>query len=248
MDLLRTAIIACKTVINEMRPFLTPETQRYCVEAGLHLRPENLRSALQAHIDDISADTETIILGYGLCSMGVVGLKATHSTLIIPRRDDCIAIFLGSPKAYRNELNREPGTYFLSKGWIDAGITLLDDLEKMKARYGKGGSERIMKRMLQHYRRLAFVDMGYPDLELYRQFARKAAREFNLDYQEIRGTPEFLAKICNGPWDDDFVIAPPGCTVELADFKTNSTGNRQRRGLIGQRNSVCTGSLLNPRS
>ena len=232
MDLLRTEIIACQTVVNEMRPFLAPDTQCHCVEAGLHLQPDNLRSALQAMIDDISADTQTVILGYGLCSMGVVGLRAAHSTLIIPRRDDCIAIFLGSPGAYRNELKREPGTYFLSKGWIDAGITLLDDLEKMKVRYGKGGSERIMKRMLQHYRRLAFIDMVYPDPEPYRQFCRQAARELGLDYQEIRGTPEFLSKICNGPWDDDFVVAPPGCTVTLADFKTNSTGNRQRRGLM----------------
>lgn len=223
MDLLRTEIIACKTVLNEMRPFLPSDTKCHSVESGLHLRPENLRSALQAIVDDITAETETIILGYGLCSMGVVGLKAAHSTLIIPRRDDCIAIFLGSSKAYRYELNREPGTYFLSKGWIDAGITLLDDLEKMKAHYGKGDSERIMKRMLQHYRQLAFIDMGYPDPEPYRQFSRKAARELNLDYQEIRGTPEFLAKICNGPWDDDFVVASPGCTVELADFKSNST-------------------------
>jgi hypothetical protein len=233
MDLARNKIIACKTVINEMRPFLSPDAKCYSVEPGLHLQPENMRSALQAIIDDISADTENIILGYGLCSMGVVGLKATHSTLIIPRRDDCIAIFLGHPKAYRNELNREPGTYFLSKGWIDAGITLMDDLEKMKARYETEVSKRIMKRMLQHYRRLAFIDMGYADPEPYRQFSRKAARQLNLDYQEIRGNPEFLAKICNGPWDDDFVVAPPGCTVTLADFKTNSSGNRQHRGLIG---------------
>jgi hypothetical protein len=230
MDRLRTTIVACKAVINEMRPFLPPGMKCRCVEAGLHLRAENLRSALQAILDDISGDTETIILGYGLCSMGVVGLRATRSALVIPRRDDCIGIFLGSSKAYRNELTQEPGTYFLSKGWIDAGITLLDDWEKMKVRHGKENSERIMKHMLQNYRRLTFIDMGYPAPEPYRQFSRKAARQLDLDYKEIRGTPEFLVKICNGPWDDDFLIVPPGCTVELADFEMNSSATDNTGG------------------
>ena len=80
--------------------------------------------------------------------MGVIGLKATHSTLVIPRQDDCISIFLGSRKAYKRELDKEPGTYFLSKGRIDAGITLLDELKRMEERYGKKLAERVMKRML----------------------------------------------------------------------------------------------------
>jgi hypothetical protein len=40
------------------------------------------------------------------------------------------------------------------------------------------------------------------------------------------------------PWDHDSVAAPPGCTIELADFKTKSTGNRQRRWLIGSHNGL----------
>jgi hypothetical protein len=169
-------------------------------------------------IDEITAHTETIILGYGLCSMGVIGLKATDSTLVIPCLDDCIALFLGSRRAYRKALNQEPGTYFLSKGWIDSGITLLDELRSMEERYGKRRAELVMKRMLQHYRRLAFIDMGYQDQERYRQFSQRAARELNLSYQEIKGTPELLEKICSGPWDDEFVVAPPGHIIRLEDF------------------------------
>jgi len=85
------------------------------LESGLHLNPDKLRGALQAMIDDITAHTEIIILGYGLCSMGVMGLKAAHSTLVIPRQDDCISIFLGSQRDYKKERGQEPGTYFLSK-------------------------------------------------------------------------------------------------------------------------------------
>ncbi len=214
----RTRIIGCKTVIEEMRQLLPSDLEPLTLESGLHLRPDKLRGALQTVIDEITSHTETIILGYGLCSMGVIGLKAAHSTLVIPRIDDCVAIFLGSREAYKKHLKQEPGTYFLSKGWIEAEITLLDELKSMEERYGKRRAETVMKRMLQHYKRLAFIDMGYANQNEHRQFARKAAKKFNLHFQEIKGTPELLLKICDGPWDDDFVVIPPGHTIRLNDF------------------------------
>jgi hypothetical protein len=225
MGPVRTSIVACKTLINEMRSFLPSNAIYYCVEPGLHMNPGQMRDALQAIIDRITADMDKIILGYGLCSMGVIGLRAPHSQLVIPRQDDCIAILLGSRRAYLKELIREPGTYFLSKGWIDAGITLLDELGKMRQRYGARRAERVISRMLQHYRRLVFINMGYHDPEPYRQFSREAAEVLKLDFQEIKGTPEFLTKICNGPWDDDFVVAPAGHTISLADFKMVTSSN-----------------------
>ena len=96
--------------------------------------------------------------------------------------------------------------------------SLLDELKRMEARYGKKQARRIMRQMLHHYRRLAFIDMGYQDQEPYRQFSRKTAKAFNLTYAEIRGTPEVIRRICNGPWDDAFVVVPPGHTVRLEDF------------------------------
>ena len=211
-------IIACKTVLEEMKPLLPSDLASLTLESGLHLHPDKLRDALQTLIDEVTADTETIILGYGLCSMGVIGLKAAKSTLVVPQIDDCVAIFLGSRRAYKKELSQEPGTYFLSKGWIEAGITLLDEWKRMEERYGKRRAEKLMERMLQQYRRLAFIDMGHQDQEPYRLFSQRAAKKLNLYYQEIKGTPEFLEKMCNGPWDEEFVVAPPGHTIRLEDF------------------------------
>jgi hypothetical protein len=234
----QTKIIACRTVIHEMQHLLPSDMEPLTLDSGLHLHPEKLRGTLQAMIDDITADTETIILGFGLCSMGVLGLKATHSTLVIPCLDDCIALFLGSRKAYLKTLSQEPGTYFLSRGWIDSGITLLDELRSMVERYGKRRAELVMRRMLQHYRRLAFIDMGYQDQERYRQFSQEAARKLNLYYQEIKGTPELLRKICNGPWDDEFVVAPPGHTIRLEDFGMAPAREQQPIGLFTEQDRV----------
>jgi hypothetical protein len=89
-------VIACATVIEEMMPHLPPDVQYEVLDFGLHVNPEALRSSLQQAIDTASETAETIILGYGLCSQAVVGLRANDCTLVVPKVDDCIAIFLGS--------------------------------------------------------------------------------------------------------------------------------------------------------
>lgn len=214
----KTVIIACNTVIKEMGDLIPQEMEAHTLESGLHLNPDKMRNALQAMIDEFTTDTDNIILGYGLCSMGVVGLQASESRLIVPRLDDCIAMFLGSREAYKREMGQAPGTYFLSKGWIDAGITLLGELKEMEKRYGRERAERLLKRMIQHYTRLAFIDMGYEDQERYREAAREVAGELDLDYQEVKGSTGLLKKIITGPWDDEFIVAPPGHTITLEDF------------------------------
>ena len=88
----------------------------------------------------------------------------------------------------------------------------------MEERYGKERAKSLMKRMLKHYVRLAFIDMGYQDHEVYREYSRKAAKEFDLSYHEIEGTTEMLEKMINGPWDEGFVVAPPGHKITMEDF------------------------------
>jgi hypothetical protein len=111
-------VIACATVIEQVLPLLPGNMTYEVLDFGLHLNPKNLHDALQRTIDTAGAETDTVILGYGLCSRAVVGLKPAHCSLVVPRVDDCIAIFLGSQSAYKRQSSREPGTYYLTKGWI----------------------------------------------------------------------------------------------------------------------------------
>jgi len=118
-------VLACATVIEEMLPLLPPDVSYEVLDFGLHVNPAALKQALQEAIDRAagSADVDVIILGYGFCSMAVMGLRANGCTLVVPRVDDCIAIFLGSGAAYRQQVHSEPGTYYLTKGWIEVGDT-----------------------------------------------------------------------------------------------------------------------------
>lgn len=212
-------IIACETVIDEMRPFMPPDMRYQAIEPGLHLQPHKLKGVLQEIINRISADTDTIILGYGLCSMAVIGLRSAKSTLVVPRMDDCIAMLLGSQTNYKKQLRQEPGTYFLSKGWIESGINIVEEFRKTEKRYGAKQADLVKQVMFKNYTRLVFINLGYQDSEQYRQFSRRAAAELNLRFEEINGTTRLLNKIANGPWDDEFVVAPPGHTIQLEDFR-----------------------------
>lgn len=219
----RIKVIACATVIEEMAPLLPADISSEVLDFGLHLHPGNLRDRLQAAINAASATADTIILGYGLCSMAVVGLTATNCTLVVPRVDDCIAIFLGSRAAYKEQASREPGTYYLTKGWIEVSDTPFEEYKRLAERYGPKQAERMIKLMLKNYTRLAFIDTGQYDQERYRDYARRTAAQFALRYEEIPGSTALIQKMINGPWDDDFVVARPGQTITYADFKTTAT-------------------------
>jgi len=219
----RTKVIACATIIEEMLPLMPPDMSYEALDFGLHLYPVNLRDTLQATIDAASAEVETIILGYGLCSMAVVGLKATNCTLVVPRVDDCIAIFLGSRASYKEQSSREPGTYYLTKGWILVNYTPFEEHRRLVERYGQERADRMIKLMLKNYTRLAFIYTGQYEQERYRDYARRAAEQFELRYEEIPGSTAFVKKMIFGPWDDDFVVAQPGQTISYANFITITT-------------------------
>ena len=213
-------MIACATVIEEMLP-LMPDTITYeILDFGLHLIPENLRQSLQDAIDQSCQDYDTIILGYGLCSMAVVGLQARECALVVPKVDDCVAIFLGSEQAYSEQARKEPGTYYLTKGWIEVSDTLLDEHQRMVEKYGEEKADFVMGEMLKHYKRLVYIDTGFENQEKYRTYAQKVADHFELRFEEIRGSNILIKKMLDGPWDSDFVVAPPGHTITYLDFKS----------------------------
>lgn len=214
----RRRVIACATVIEEMRPLLPPDVPYEVLDFGLHLRPQDLKRALQDKIDEASRHADVVILGYGLCSMAVVGLHATAATLVVSRSDDCIAIFLGSCDAYKQQASKEPGTYYLTKGWIEVGDSPFAEHEALVARYGEAKAMRMMKLTLKNYTRLAFINTGDYDLERYREYARRAGEKFGLRYEEIDGSPALVQKMIAGPWDDEFVVVPPGETITYEMF------------------------------
>jgi hypothetical protein len=91
----------------------TPELLRKSVAQAIEQLHEQCASKMRKHIPDV------IALGYGLCSNGVVGLSGGSLPLIVPKTDDCIALFLGSQKRYLQLFEKYNGTYWLNNGWVE---------------------------------------------------------------------------------------------------------------------------------
>ncbi len=209
-------VLACATVMEELLPWLPPEVTYQVLDFGLHVDPPALKAALQAAID--AAEADEVILGYGLCSMAVLGLKANRCTLIIPRVHDCIAIFLGSHSAYQQQAGAEPGTYYLTKGWIAVGDTPFSEYDRLAEQYGADRADRLIRLSIRHYTRLALIDTGRGDMTPYRIYARRLAERWGLRFEEIPGSDALVRKMVSGPWDADFVVVPPGGTVRYDHF------------------------------
>jgi hypothetical protein len=223
MDYTRTLVMACATVIEEMLPLLPPGMQHRVFDFGLHVNPDRLRRTLQAAIDAVEEPFDTIILGYGLCSQAIIGIVSSRCTLVVPRVDDCIAIFLGSRTAYKEQSQSEPGTYYLTKGWIEVGDTPFAEHDRLIQRYGQERAERMLRLMLANYKRLALINTGQYEMERYREYARQAAERYNLRFEEIEGSNALVKKMIYGPWDTgtataEFVVVPPGEAFSYEHF------------------------------
>jgi hypothetical protein len=211
-------LIACATVIEEILPILPEDVPFETLDFGLHINPPELKQVLQQKIDQHSSDADVLLLGYGLCSMAIVGLTATDATLVIPRTDDCIAIFLGSSASYKQQAKKEPGTYYLTKGWIEVGDTPFEEHHLLVEKFGLEKAERLTGLLLRNYTRLAYIDTGQYEAERYRDYARTTAEQFSLRYEELDGSPALVRKLIFGPWDDEFMVIPPGKTITYQDY------------------------------
>ena len=99
-------VIACGVLtidVQNVAKRLGIEVDRRFLEAGLHEKPSDLRRQLQEAIDEASSSGtyDRIAVGYGLCGRGTLGIESRGVPLAIPKVHDCIALFLGSDKAYR---------------------------------------------------------------------------------------------------------------------------------------------------
>jgi hypothetical protein len=212
-------IIACATVAEELRLMGVPEEDLLELEFGLHVYPDKLRETLQKEIDAIPGNGD-IILGYGLCSNAAVGLTSQNHRLIIPRVDDCIALFLGSRKEHLTRLREEPGTYFLTKGWIKAAELPINDYLRMVEKYGQERAMRVTKAMLANYKRVVLINTGNYRLEECREAARSMADTLELNYEEIPGSNRMLRMMLevNGEWNSEYIVVEPGEETTLAMF------------------------------
>lgn len=196
---------------------------------GLHDRPDELKKRLQEAIDQASQDTSCrrIIVGYGLCGKGTVGIRAPGVPLVFPRVHDCISLFLGSNQAYKAEFEKYPGTFYISSGWYMENTAPRKEksdrvwvgskamgCKEITDTYGeKSGREiiRFFNTWQKNYQRAAFIDTGTGNTDRPERHAREMADKYDWAFQKINGDLSLMTRLVTATAsDDDILVVPPG--------------------------------------
>ena len=123
------------------------------MEQGLHDEPDRLSSevqkALETTTDIQGRPFDATLLGYGLCSNGIVGLSA-EIPIVVPRGHDCITLLLGSKEKYKEYFDSHRGVYWYSPGWIESGKQPSKEryetlLEEYRRKYGHDNAQYLMQ-------------------------------------------------------------------------------------------------------
>lgn len=223
MEQKNIVLVICESLAREIEKIVPPNLEIREIELGLHDYPKKLNEKLSRVLSELEEEQEwdVILLGFGLCSEGTVGLKAKRARLVLPKTDDCIAIFLGSREVYMEQFRKQPGTYYFTKGFLKDGtgpLAMYLGEHEWTRKYSKEKAQWLAKEMMKNYRRAALIDTGVYDITPYIAKVKKTAEVFGLEFEIIPGSLAILEALVQGPWDDRFVVVEPGQEITRQMF------------------------------
>ena len=238
---MRLKFIGCKVLYREIG-LLSSSCDNFIditwMRQGYHDEPDLLRKTLQDEIDRIDegndphtcktdyGDFDAIILGYGLCSNGIVGLSSKKYPIVVARAHDCISLFLGSKERYRTLFDEKSGgIYWYTSGWIE-NCLMPSEERYMKSyniyaeNYGEDNAEYLMEMengWLKEYKSLAYIQMPGIEVPTQRDFSKVAANYLGWEYIEHKGDYSLLKDLVDGNWEaDKFLVIPPNRKIEAS--------------------------------
>ena len=212
-------VLACQVLEPLLAHRVDAASQEY-LGYGLHVRPVEMRPALQSRLDSL-AEPSTVIIGYGLCGNGLVGLESGRHTLVLPRTHDCIGMMLGSMAQYAEAFAADPATYYLTKGWLESGDEPLSEYRGYVDEYGRERADRLIDMMYGSYRKLRLLAFSDVEMESLRPTAAPVVEfcrdRWDMAYDERIGDTGLIERLGMADTtlrdDPDLLVLPPGTTV-----------------------------------
>lgn len=214
------------------------------LEAGLHSNPTLLKKKLQAAIDAASSSDayRRIIIGYGICGKGTIGIRAGNVPLVIPKVHDCIALFLGGDQAYKDQFKKYPGTYYLSAGWCKEKTEPIsqrqrwtcfgdqklefNDLVKKHGEKAARKTFEFLNTWQKNYQRAAYIETQAETSPEYEALAKNMARKYHWQYDKISGSPELIeALLMSDATTEDVLFVPPDHVIEFDPVQSSLSAN-----------------------
>ncbi|MBM4154264.1 MAG: DUF1638 domain-containing protein [Lentisphaerae bacterium] len=233
---MRLKLIACEVLQRELCSLAAASPHTIDLEfipKGLHdMKSAEMRERLQARVDAVdAAGYDRILLGYGLCNNGLAGVRARGLPLVLPRSHDCIGLFVGGHRRYREVFDAHPGTYFLTPGWIERGeaqgelrqagiphqLGLDLSYDELVREYGEDNAAYIAETLgggATHYSQMLYIRTGVGPDAVFEPEARARAESRGWRFVSMDGDLTVLRLLVNGPWEEDaFIVVPPGGAI-----------------------------------
>ena len=193
------AIICCQSLEQEIKAIIgnIPEVKHLEVlDWNLHNYPALLLETVVEKIEGLQNNVDAIVLGYGRCQVMDRLPDYFKVPIFRPEADDCIGVLLGQNK-YEKERKKEPGTWYLSRGWIDINTELISSDSQVNSTADKSAEKRkasteLMRSMLKNYKRGLFIDNAVGDRAGLLKKAKKISEEFNLQFEMTCGSNHLL--------------------------------------------------------
>ena len=228
---MKLAVIACRVFTRDIS-LAAAKSENICelfwLDQGLHTTPAVLAETLKKTITEIEERQaalpehrkyDAIVLGYGLCSNGIIGAGSAVLPVVAPRCDDCIALFLGSQARYLELFHAHPGLYWYNPNWIEqSDPSCPASFERNYAlyaeMYGEDNAEFLIeadRSWVKNYRAAGYIHSPVHENESYIEFTRQTAIDFGWEFIEFEGSSDYITRLLKGGWNgEDFLVCPAG--------------------------------------